>query len=165
MRFMIANFLLALLPPTRLFGLKRRLLRMLGIILGKGTSICGGVQFFGGGRVLIGRDCWIGINTKFYTSPNGNVTIGDFCDIAPDTCFMNGSHEMGDSHRRAGAGRSQHIEVGPGTWIGVRSILLGGSQIGPGCMIAAGSLVLDQKVEANTLLAGIPARVIRQLEA
>ncbi len=165
MKFMIANLLLAILPPTRFFGLKRALLRALGIVLGKGTSVCGGVQFFGGGRVTIGRGCWIGINTKFYTSPNGHVTIGDYCDIAPDTCFMNGSHEMGDALQRAGKGRSQHIEVGSGTWIGVRSTLLGGSRIGTGCMIAANSLVLDRPVAPNTLMAGSPARAIRQLEA
>lgn len=164
MRFLIANLLLAVLPPTRLFRLKRVLLQLLGIVLGEGTSVCGGVQFFGGGSVTIGRGCWIGINTKFYTSPNGDVTIGDYCDIAPDTCFMNGSHEMGDSRRRAGPGRSENIEVGPGTWIGVRSTLLGGSRIGSGCMVAANSLVLSRAVEPNTLLAGVPARAIRQLE-
>lgn len=165
MKYMLANLLLALLPPTRCFRMKRVLLRLLGIRIGDGTRICGAVQFFGGGRVVLGQDCWIGLNVRFYTSPNGNVVIGDRCDIAPETCFMNGSHEMGGPERRAGPGQSDHIRVGSGTWIGVRSILLGGSNIGEGCMVAAGSIVRGPATTPHSLLAGAPAKVVRQLQA
>lgn len=163
MAYMFANLMLALLPPTRFFGVKRVLLGLLGIRVGEGTRVCGAVQFFGGGRVTIGRNCWIGLNARFYTSPNGNVTIGNRCDIAPETCFMNGSHDMGDHNRRAGPGRSDHIEVGDGSWIGVRSILLGGSKVGAGCVVAAGSLVRGEMVAPDTLIAGVPARTVREL--
>jgi acetyltransferase-like isoleucine patch superfamily enzyme len=164
MKYMIANLLLALIPPTRFFGLKRTLLRALGITVGQGTRICGGVQFFGAGRVAIGRDCWIGINTRFYTSLGRDVTIGDRCDVAPDVCFMNGTHEMGGPERRAGAGMSADIVVGSGSWVGVRSILLGGARIGEGSMVAAGSLVLGQDTPPDSLLAGSPAKLLRKLD-
>ena len=160
---MIANLMLSLLPPTRLFGLKRLLLRTLGVVVGDGTRVCGAVQFFGGGKVAIGRDCWIGLNVRFYTSPAANVTIGDNCDIAPETCFMTGTHEMGGPDRRAGPGRSDHVWIGGGTWIGVRSTLLGGAEIGRGSIVGAGSLVLGRETEANSLLMGSPAKVMRQL--
>lgn len=164
MKYMAANLLLIWLPPTRFFGLKRTLLRMLGITIGDGTRICGGVQFFGAGRVIFGRECWIGLNARFYTSSGRSVTIGDGCDVAPDVCFMNGTHEMGGPERRAGANLSNDVTVGSGSWIGIRAVLLGGAKIGHGSMVAAGSLISGQETPPNSLLAGTPAKVIRQLE-
>ncbi len=163
MRYMIANLILALLPPTRFFGLKRTLLRALGIAIGDETRVCGGVRFFGAGRIVIGRDCWIGLNTCFYTSSDGHVEIGDRCDIAPDVVFMNGSHRMGNTNRRAGEGTAGTIRVAAGCWIGVRSVLLGNATIGFGTMVGAGSLVLGRQWPDNALLLGVPAAVVKTL--
>lgn len=162
--YMIVNFLLSILPPTRFFSLKRAALNGLGIPTGKGTSVCGGVRFYGGGRVRIGDGCWIGINCKFYTSKDADVTIGDRCDVAPDTRFVCGTHDIGGPERRAGTGRSSPIRVSSGTWIGSGCTILGGAEIGPASVVGAGALVLAQKFEASSLLLGVPAKVVRQLE-
>jgi maltose O-acetyltransferase len=163
MRYMLANMLLFLLPPTRWFQFKRYVLRKLGIKVGSGTNICGGVQFFGGGLVEIGSDCWIGLNTKFITSPNTVVHIADNCDIAPEVIFMCGTHEIGDSARRAGAGRGGDIVIGAGSWIGVRSTLLGGAVLQGGNIVGAGTLVRGLQIAPDTLVHGVPGRVARSL--
>lgn len=163
MRYMLANIILVLLPPTRWFDFKRFLLRKLGIVIGDGTSICGGVQFFGGGAIEIGRDCWIGLNTKFITSPNTVVRIGDSCDVAPEVIFMCGTHEIGNSIRRAGNGRSEDILVGSGSWIGVRSTLLGGAVLEGGNVVGAGTLLRGARIDADTLVVGVPGRIARSL--
>ncbi len=163
MNFYIANFVLALLPPTRLFGLKRLILRMLGISVGEETRVCGAVKFYGGGRVTIGAKCWIGLGASFYTSPGADVEIGDRCDIAPQVAFMCGSHELGTPERRAGAGKASTILVGAGTWIGIRSAILGGAEIGAASIVGAGSLLLPGKYPENALLLGAPAKVTREL--
>ena len=69
---------------------------------------------------------------------------------------MTGSHAVGSSSRRAGKGEARKIIVGNGTWIGGYSIILGGVNIGDGCVIAAGSVV-TRNVHDNTLAAGVPA--------
>jgi maltose O-acetyltransferase len=161
MRYMLINIILFLLPPTRWFGLKRAILRGLGVTIGNGTSICGGVQFFGGGAIEIGCDCWIGLNTKFITSPNTVVRIGDNCDVAPDVIFMCGTHEIGDPSRRAGVGRGENIVVGSGCWIGVRSTLLGGVVLEGGNIVGAGTLVRGARIEADKLIVGVPGRIAR----
>ncbi|MDB5539295.1 MAG: Acetyltransferase (isoleucine patch superfamily)-like protein [Devosia sp.] len=161
--YVIANFMLAVLPPTRLFGLKRMLLNRLGVRVGKGTSVCGGVRFYGAGRIIIGEACWIGLNCKFYTSKGADVTIGDRCDIAPDARFVCGTHDIGGAARRAGTGRSSPIRVSSGTWIGTGSIVLGGAEIGEASVVGAGAVVLSQAFEPSSLLIGVPARVARQL--
>lgn len=157
----VGNIVLAILPPTRFFGLKRLLLRLLGIGVGDGTRICGAVKFYGAGRVQIGERCWVGIGVKFYTSIGADVLIGDQCDIAPDVAFMCGSHQIGDQTRRAGSGKADTIRVGAGTWIGIRSTLLGGTELAPACVVGAGSLVLGKTYPASCVIQGVPAKVVR----
>lgn len=164
MRYIFANLLLFFLPPTRFFSLKRILLRACGIVIGQGTRICGGTKFYGAGRVVIGRDCWIGIETKFHTAANAEIRIGDHCDIAPEVMFICGSHKIGCEGRRAGAGTAKSIQVGHGTWIGVRSTVLAGAQLHGSSICAAGSLVLGNSYPEHSLLAGHPVKVIRLLD-
>lgn len=163
MRYMLANIILLLLPPTRCFHFKRYVLIKLGIKIGRGTNICGGVQFFGGGAIEIGSDCWIGLNTKFITSSNTVVRIADNCDIAPDVIFMCGTHEIGKPSRRAGAGRGNDIVIGAGCWIGVRSTLLGGAVLEGGNIVGAGTLVRSVQFAPDTLVLGVPGRIARSL--
>jgi len=163
LKYMIVNFLLALLPPTRFFELKRFLLNLFGVGVGARSRVCGGVKFYGAGRVVIGEDCWIGLGSRFYVSEGVNVTIHDRCDIAPEVAFMTGTHELGDASRRAGVGKSASIEVGPGTWIGFRSTLLAGCRIGGSCIVGANTLLLGRIYPASTLVLGSPACIAKSL--
>ena len=70
---------------------------------------------------------------------------------------------MGDHSRRAGKGESYHITVGRGVWIGGRSTLLLNTSIGDGSMIAACACV-STDVPADTLVAGVPAKVVKEFE-
>jgi acetyltransferase-like isoleucine patch superfamily enzyme len=155
---------MALLPATALFDLKRFILRHLGIDVGEGSCVCGGVKFYGAGKIIIGKDVWIGMGCRFYTSPLGDVVIGDRCDIAPDVVFHSGSHEIGGRNRRAGRGTGETIRVGAGSWIGVRATLTLGSEIGESSIVGAGSLVVGQAFPASSLVLGVPARFVRELD-
>lgn len=163
MKYFLANIILSVMPVTRGFRVKRHLLRALGILIGPHTKICGRVKFFGGGKVLIGRDCWIGIGTSFFTSVGANVALGDRCDVAPEVSFTCGSHATGDHTRRAGPGMSRSICVGGGTWICTRAIVLGGVDIGDACIVGAGSLVLSGTYQRDSLIVGSPGRSVRSL--
>jgi acetyltransferase-like isoleucine patch superfamily enzyme len=55
------------------------------------------------------------------------------------------------------------IKIGEGVWIGARATILPGVTIGAGSVVAAGSLV-TKDMPANVLIAGVPAKVIRELE-
>jgi maltose O-acetyltransferase len=164
MKYLIACLLLDILPPTRFFAAKRILLRLLGIVVGPRTRVCGRVKFYGAGKVVIGADCWIGIGTKFYTSVGADVIIGDRCDIAPEVAFMCGSHTMGNALRRAGTGRAGTIRVGEGCWLGIRATLLGGTEVGKSCVVGASSLLLEKSYPPSSLIVGVPASVTRSLD-
>lgn len=127
------------------------------IVIGSNVRIRRGAEIVG--PVIIGdgssfnRDAYI----------RANVTIGANCNIGAFCRFISDSHEVGNSSRRAGKGSFPEIIIGNGTWIGAGSIILGGITVGEGCVIAAGSVV-TKDVAANTMVGGVPAKRIKDLE-
>lgn len=160
----LVNMLLALLPPSRLFAVRRALLRLAAVEVEDGVSFCGGGWIYGRGRLQVGADTWLSPGAVVYTHVEAPIRIGSRCDVGPEVSFVTGSHELGSPARRAGPGLAQPITIGDGCWIGARSLILGGVTIGPGCVVAAGAVV-TKSWPANTLLAGVPAAPKRQLPA
>lgn len=157
-----------LVPPTARTGLlesslltnEARIagLRKLGVRIGDGALVYAGVRFSGldveiGDRCLINRGCF------FDDAP---IRIGDDVALAPDVMLAGVTHEIGGSERRAGANVWQPIIIEDGSWLGARSIVLGGVTIAAGSVIGAGSLV-TRSTEPNGLYVGSPARRVRDL--
>lgn len=150
----------SLLPDSRLYALKAILLRFRGFKIGNNVRVISSAKF----KVKylsIGNNSFISHDTLIQGG-DALVWIGQNVDIAPRCVILTGSHEIGGSTHRAGKGFSNGVTIGDGTWVGANSTILGGINIGNGCVIAAGSLVREN-VEDNTLVAGVPARVIRKL--
>jgi phosphonate metabolism protein (transferase hexapeptide repeat family) len=108
------------------------------------------------------------------------TTIGKFCSIAAMTRINPGNHPMdraSQSHftYRASAyfpgetdemeffqwRRSLPVTIGHDVWIGHGAIVLPGRNIGTGAVVAAGAVV-TKNVQAYSIVAGNPARIIRQ---
>ena len=144
---------------TRFFGIKRKLLKNCGFVIGKNTKVVGPLRVTG--DLIIGENCWIG--TGFTVHGNGSVTIGSDCDIAPDVVFLTGSHEIGDSGRRAGKGKKFDIVIGNSSWVGARSTFCENIAIGNSCIIGACSFV-NKNFSTDTFIAGAPAKDKRKLD-
>jgi maltose O-acetyltransferase len=158
----LLNFVLLALPPSRWFGLRRLLLKIARIDVANDACVCGGGWIYGRGQLSIGKGTWLSPGAVFYTHTDAAIQIGDRCDIGPEVRFIPGGHLIASAYRRAGQGTARRISVGNGTWIGAGSQILGGVEIGEGCVIAAGAVV-TRDVPANSLAAGVPAVVKRQL--
>lgn len=120
------------------------------VFIARNADILGPVTI--GNNVFINRDAYI----RKETIIEDGVSIGPFVRIITD------SHQIGSPKQRAGNGRVDPINIGEGSWIGASVTILGGVTIGPGSVIAAGSLVRSD-VAPNTLFGGVPARFIRQI--
>lgn len=85
------------------------------------------------------------------------ITIGTNCAIAKEVIIRDF-----DAHtiEREGYEASKEIMIGNHVWISNRAIILKGVTIGDGAIIAAGAVVA-KNVPANTLVAGVPAKVIQ----
>jgi maltose O-acetyltransferase len=158
----LINVILWSLPPSRLFAMRRILLRLGGIGISSGASFCGHGWIYGRGVVEIGADTWLSPGVLIYSHLDAPIIIEDRCDIGPGVEFIPGGHVIGPSYRRAGQGTAMRIMVGSGSWIGAGSRILGGVSIGTGTVVAAGSVVIAD-IPPNTLVAGVPARIKRQL--
>ena len=55
------------------------------------------------------------------------------------------------------------IHIGKNVWIGANATVLAGVTIGDGAVVAAGAVV-TKDVEPNTIVGGIPAKVIKKIE-
>ena len=90
------------------------------------------------------------------------IEIGHDVAIGSDVCIRDtDSHRIVDSDTHRGNAVSAPVIIEDHVWIGDKSVILKGVRIGSGSMVAAGSVV-TRDVPPNALVAGVPARVIRE---
>jgi maltose O-acetyltransferase len=113
-------------------------------------------------KLSIGDNVWLNIDCSFELGES--ITIDDNVSIGPEVRILTTSHDLseGTEIRRAMSTYEKPVRIGSGSWIGARVLILPGVTIGKGAVVAAGSLVRDD-VPDNVLVAGVPARVIKQL--
>jgi acetyltransferase-like isoleucine patch superfamily enzyme len=58
---------------------------------------------------------------------------------------------------------SSAIDIGDDVWLGAGAIILKGVTLGDGCVVASGSVVTSGSYPPRSLLAGNPAKIIREL--
>lgn len=122
------------------------------------TDLRPGVEL--GRGVTVGEHCFINRGTVL---KDGTV-IGDGVAIGPWVYACTYGHQVGPPERRAGELTHAPVVIESGVWIGARAVLFPGTRVGSGAVIAAGAVVAKD-VPANTLVAGVPARVIRRLDS
>ena len=91
------------------------------------------------------------------------VTIGDHVLIGPNTLISTVNHPLTPMGRRQHLGIAKPVVIGNDVWIGGNVTILPGVTIGNNVVIAAGAVV-TKNVQDNSLVGGVPAKVIRTLE-
>ena len=111
-----------------------------------------------GRNITIGRNVFI--NACCHFQDHGGVTLGDGCLIGHNVVFATLDHGMVPEDR--GAMYPAPICLGKNVWVGSNSTILRGVNVGDNAIIAAGSVV-TKDVAANTVVGGVPARYIRNI--
>lgn len=156
---------LARILPQQTFGRTRTaVLRAAGVRIGERSLILGAVRLTGVGDpcryLVIGEDTII--TGPLHVDLGAPVHIGDRVQIGHDVTLLTVNHAIGERWLRSGTSEFGPIEIGHGTWIASRAIVLPGVTIGEGSVVAAGAIV-TRDVPPNTLVAGVPARIVRDL--
>ena len=58
---------------------------------------------------------------------------------------------------------TQAISIGDDVWLGANVTILKGAKIGNGCVVATGSVVTAGSYPDRSILAGVPAKVVKQI--
>ncbi|MGP1515812.1 MAG: sugar O-acetyltransferase [Bacteroidales bacterium] len=91
------------------------------------------------------------------------VYIGDNVLIGPNTLITTVGHPITPKGRREHISLAKPVHIGNDVWIGGNCTILPGVKIGNNVVVAAGAVV-TKDIPDNSLVAGVPARVIRQIE-
>lgn len=155
-------------------GVRRALLRNIGVRVGAGSHISSPLVFEQSLNdetikgLTIGYQTFVNSEVRF-ACRNSRIEIGNRCMIGSRVSFETSTHNLmiEDFHDRINETRMtfhKDIVVHDGVWIGVGAIILCGVTIGEQSIVAAGSVV-TKDVEAGILVGGIPAKMIRRIVA
>ena len=112
-----------------------------------------------GKNISVGEGVFI--NACCHFQDHGGVTIGDGCQIGHNVVFATLNHELPPERR--GVTRPAPIVLGKKVWVGSNATILQGVTIGDNAVVAAGAVV-TKDVPANTIVGGVPARVIKRID-
>jgi len=120
------------------------------------------------GEVTIGRECFIGPGAVV-RADFGPVEIGDGSSIQDNAVLhvTPGDRVVVGNRVIVGHGALLHdVRLEDACVIGMGAIVLQRAVCGPGSLVAAGSLVLqDTKIPARMMAAGSPARILKEVPA
>ncbi|MDY2523007.1 sugar O-acetyltransferase [Weissella confusa] len=112
-------------------------------------------------QLVLGEDSFINANLQIVSA--GKVTIGKHAFTGPNAQFFTPNHHPYNvALRREGWQYDLPITIGNDVWFGGSVIVLPGVTIGDNVVVGAGSVV-TKNVPSNTMVAGNPARVIKDL--
>jgi carbonic anhydrase/acetyltransferase-like protein (isoleucine patch superfamily) len=111
-----------------------------------------------------GANLWFGCVVR---GDLARITLGPRVNLQ-DGCIVHTDHELPQEigegvvagHRAILHGRS----IGRDTLVGMGAMLLSGSEVGAECLIAAGTLITEnRRIPPRSVVMGIPGRVVREV--
>ncbi len=126
------------------------------VFIGSNVEIISFENIIIGENVSIHKDCYI--------DATGKIEIGDNVSIAHQTSLISFNHTWQDKNKPIKYNESvfEKIKICNDVWIGAGVRILAGVNIESRSIVAAGAVV-NKNVEANTIVGGIPAKLIKKI--
>ena len=130
-----------------------------------GEAVDGSVTLFPPFYTDFGRNIHLGkhvfINACCNVQDQGGIYIGEDALIGHRVVLATVDHDLNPYDR---TNHCAPIRIGDRVWIGSGAIITRGVTIGDGAVVAAGAVV-TKDVPANTVVGGVPAKVIKTIDA
>lgn len=109
-----------------------------------------------GNRVGLGQNC--------HLIATGNLLIGNDVTISGNVFISTCNHQYTDIDINVSKQKldSEDVKVGDYSFIGYGAVILGGVTLGKQCVVGANSVVLKGSYPDYSVLAGVPARIVKQ---
>lgn len=101
------------------------------------------------------------INTGVTFCDLGGVVIEDGVFIGPGAKLLSVNHPIDPQHRHENI--LQAVRIKKNAWLGADAKILPGVTVGENAVVGAGAVV-TKDVPANTVVVGVPAKVIKKIE-
>jgi acetyltransferase-like isoleucine patch superfamily enzyme len=147
------------LPPGDFDSMRALLGELTGRTLDPSVRVLPPFHTDGGRNLRFGRNVFV--NHGCTAMDFGGIDIGDDVMIGPNVQLISSGHPLDPATRRREI-TTAPIRIGRGVWIAAGAIVLQGVTVGDDAVVAAGAVV-TKDVPPRTLVAGVPAQVIRAL--
>lgn len=112
-------------------------------------------------KIRIGKRCALGHNLEIISTHGKHVDIGNDCLLSWYITILGGrGHSIFDFGKGKHVEKS-NVEVKQHVWIGMHANIIGGTVLNKNCIVGANSLT-NKEYKANSMLAGQPARCIKE---
>ena len=135
------------------------------LYLGKNAKLIinGNFDIYSNSKVYVNDNATLSLGSGFINqglnlSCFKRIEIGDNVKIAENVCIRDSDNHQITSHKHD---MIKPIKIGNHVWIGMNATILKGVHIGDGAIVAAGSVV-SRDVPPRGLVAGIPAKLIKE---
>lgn len=110
-------------------------------------------------NIKIGRNVekYLGNVAGLYIQAINGIEIGDDTMIAPGVRIISANHNLEDFSKHD---HQEPIRIGKDCWLGTNCVILPGVQLGDGVIVGAGAIV-TKSFPANSVIAGVPAKIIK----
>lgn len=125
---------------------------------GKGLRVAKGVTLNNTENLTIGEHVYFGHYT--WINAIGGCHIGSYTQIAPFTVIATSNHSW-NGYSFCGTPKKGTIRIGNGSWVAAHCTITAGTIIGEGTIVAANSVLTANEYPAHSLLAGVPAKIIK----
>jgi acetyltransferase-like isoleucine patch superfamily enzyme len=111
-------------------------------------------------KLKIGKETFPGDSPGVYINAQNGVNVGDYTNLGPNVGLISANHDYIDNSQPADA---PPINIGRYCWLGMGAIVLPGVQLGDFTIVGAGTVVTKSFADGFCVIAGNPAKIIREL--
>lgn len=111
-------------------------------------------------KIVRGKNVYPGDSPGNYIQALNGIEIGDYTNLGPNVGIISANHDLFDNARHNTA---KPVIIGKNCWIGMNAVILPEVVLGDYTIVGANSVVTKSFPQGYCVLAGNPAKLVRQL--
>jgi acetyltransferase-like isoleucine patch superfamily enzyme len=111
-------------------------------------------------KIFIGKNSPVGRYGGYFQGA-GKIYVGDYVQFGPNVSLVSSNHDLYDHYKIL---EGDSIKISDYCWIGMNSVVTAGVTLGPRTIVGAGSIVTKSFPEGYCIIAGVPAKKIKDLD-